>query len=357
MFVPPETASTPGEATPALGAGDQRPADPADVVRFLSSPGAYAPAPADVEVRETHMSYVFLAGDRAFKLKKPARHAAGLDYTTVERRRWACLEEVRLNRRLARDVYLGVVRLAVDDAGRLGLGGAGRTVDWLVEMRRLPDAAMLDRAIAEGRADPRTLEPAARLLAGFYRDATPVGDIVDPCTQLLMDLDQDLRELRRLDHGLPAPAVARVGDALSRAIERDRALIERRAREGHLVEGHGDLRPEHIALAPRPVVIDCLEFNRRLRILDPVDELGYLALECERLGDPRAGAVFLDVYRDATGDRPPPRLIALHQGRRALLRAKLALWHPRDARGGSDRWAARARHYLDLAADRAGRLG
>ena len=124
----------------------------------------------------------------------------------------------------------------------------------------------------------------------------------------------------------------------------------RRAQQARLVEGHGDLRPEHICLIAEPVVIDCLEFNRDLRILDPLDELAYLALECERLGAPALGARVLNYYIDVSGDRSEADLMRFYTVYRACLRATLAIWHTDDDTvDDHDKWRTRARDYLELA--------
>ncbi len=129
------------DADPGLGAK----------VAFLSRPGSYPEPTARVDTIETHMSWVFLTDRQAWKLKKPVR-TTWLDFTTAAARRRNCEAELRLNRRLATDVYLEIVPLALDDGGRLRLGDGGGVIDWLVRMRRLPAARMLDRLIARGEA-------------------------------------------------------------------------------------------------------------------------------------------------------------------------------------------------------------
>jgi aminoglycoside phosphotransferase family enzyme len=137
-------------------------------------------------------------------------------------------------------------------------------------------------------------------------------------------------------------------------LERNAALFDRRVTEGRVVEGHGDLRPEHVCLEPKPQIIDCLEFSRRLRRLDPLDELGYLALECERLGASAIGAAILEAYRALSGDPAPARLQHAYQAYRALVRAMLAVRHLDDsAVADRAKWIARARGYVELACDHA----
>ena len=147
-----------------------------DKVSFLRTREAYDSRPPSVQVKETHMSWVFIAGNRVYKLKKPV-HFPFLDFRTLEARENNCREEVRLNRRLAPNVYLGVDSLAVDKKGQLSIGQRGEIVDWLVEMRRLPDELMLDQAILRHTIEhdgSRRLDAVADLLVGFYRASPPV---------------------------------------------------------------------------------------------------------------------------------------------------------------------------------------
>lgn len=317
-------------------------------VAFLSRPESYPERPASVEVVQTHMSCVFLTERHAYKLKKPVRFEF-LDFSTLAARRASCEEELRLNRRLAPGVYLDVVPLALGDDGYLALGGDGEVVEWLVRMRRLPARSMLDRAIREQRVTPEDVRRFTRVLADFYRRAEPVA--VDPLAYrrgYASGIAACRRELSVPDYGLPPAAAA---TALQEALERLAPCLERRASERRLVEAHGDLRPEHVCLAPEPLFIDCLEFNRDWRILDPADELSYLAMECEHAGAPWIGDVVLEEYREATGDDPAAPLLAFYRAYRAFVRAKLAAWHLRDRLEPAEqgRWIGRAQRYLELA--------
>lgn len=319
-------------------------------VGFLQDPGAYPEPTSRVERVETHMSWVFLTDTHAYKLKKPVRYDY-LDFSTPDARRFDCEEEVRLNRRLAPDVYLGTVPLVRDPAGRLRLGGEGEAADWLVRMRRLPADRMLDRLLREGRATQAEIVRLAGRLARFYA-ALPVEAIApDAYRQTLVTrIEDNLRELTSAEFGLAADDPVRIARAQHAFLADRAAWFDRRVHEGRVVEGHGDLRPEHVCLLEEPVVIDCLEFNRAFRVLDRVDEMGYLALECERLQVPEAGRWLLDAYAAASGDNPPAALIDFYQSCRASLRAKLALWHLRDdGRHPPGHWVATARAYLGLA--------
>lgn len=320
-----------------------------DTVAFLSRAAAYPERPRVVERVETHMSWVFLTDRHAYKLKKPVRWAS-LDFSTPELRRRDCEEELRLNRRLARDVYLELVPLTREPDGAFALGGRGEPVDWLVHMRRLPAERMLDRMIATG-IEEKDVRPAALLLARFFAQAPVIESSGATYRNRLVEgTREDERELCRREFELPADRVRPLAAAQLAFLDARAALFDRRVREGRIVEGHGDLRPEHICLDEPPSIIDCLEFSPALRALDPADELAFLALECERLGRPVVGRWFFDAHREVTKDEPPAELVAFHRRYRALRRARIAIWHLQspDAHDAA-KWRNRALAYLDLA--------
>ncbi len=318
-------------------------------VAFLLRPESYPERPRRVEAKETHMSWVFLTDAYAYKLKKPVRYPF-LDFSTIESRRTNCEEEIRLNRRLAPEDYLETVPLGLDASGRLCLGG-GHPVDWLVKMRRLGADRVLDQAIRANAVAQSDIRRLGAKLAAFYRraprmDLTPEayrGGVAD-------DIGLTRRTLLRRKYSLPALPVREIAAALRRYLKAHGARLDRRVREERIVEGHGDLRPEHVYLGPDPVVTDCLEFNRALRIVDPADELAYLAMECERDGAMLIGPWLFQAYSEASGDRPPRDLIAFYKCHRAFLRARITIAHldEPDIRE-PDKWRDRTRSYLKLA--------
>jgi aminoglycoside phosphotransferase family enzyme len=324
--------------------------DLADKVAFLERPDSYPETPRGVEAVETHLAWVFLTDRHAYKLKKPVRYPF-LDFTTLDARHADALAEVRLNQRLAPGVYLGVVPLALDRKGRLALDRGGTPVDWLVKMRRLPRTQMLDYAIAAGTVQDSALRGLADLLETFYRGAVSIPiDARGYQARFRKEVDENVHALTEPRYGLSPTLVTRIAGAQREFLDRRGALLEARTFAGLIVEGHGDLRPEHVCLAAPPVVIDCVEFNREFRILDSADELGYLAMECERLGAPWAGRALLTYYTTRSGDHPPARLIHFYQSVRATLRAKLAAWHLDDATVRyPSQWFNRAQAYLALA--------
>jgi uncharacterized protein len=316
-------------------------------VAFLSNAKSYSHGPHDVDVIETHMAWVFLCGEFAFKMKKPVRHEF-LDFTTLAARELTCREELRLNRRLAPDVYLDVVPLRLDHSGRLTFSGDGLVVEWLVKMKRLPAQRMLDAAIEHGTVQDSDIVAVAQRLIAFYRAAPSVEQSVDAVWQKLATEHERntmlLSDMRfKLDHALTKEVLRRMTQALSAV----RPLLWLRVQAGAFVEGHGDLRPEHICLISPVVIIDCLEFSRDLRLVDPFDEVAFLDLECERLGASWIGQKLLTICQSELSSAPPPQLFAFYRCARALLRARLALAHLTEPNPRLPaKWEPRARSYL-----------
>jgi aminoglycoside phosphotransferase family enzyme/predicted kinase len=339
-----------GAADPARSAGDAPElAQSARVVAFLSRPASYGGRNVHVERIETHLSWIFLTDRHAYKLKKPVL-TDFVDLRTLAARHRNATEEVRLNRRLTSNVYLGAVPVLVGTAGRFSLIEGDEIADWLVQMRRLPRERMLDQMIARGSVGGADIAAIARRLCEFHRNC-PAGGLsaTQYRDQLAADIADDRRELLRPEYGLPAELVDDVC-ARQLAVLEHAETFAARVRAGRIVECHGDLRPEHICMEAEPQIIDCLDFSRALRTQDTADEVGFLALECERLGAPGLRDTLLDAYRAHCGDSPPDELVHFYQSYRAGVRAKIAVWHLREpGMLRLDKWRNQANAYLQLA--------
>jgi aminoglycoside phosphotransferase family enzyme/predicted kinase len=298
-------SSEPGEAstvTPATAHG-------------AAGGGAMEPdAPA--ELRETHTGVVVLLGDLALKFKKPV-DVGFLDYTSLERRFEACRREVMLNRRLAPDVYRGWASI-VDSEDRV--------VEHLVVMRRLPDSARLATLVRNGGDVLVPLRQVARRIAAFHADAPPVRDpgVVD-ASWLGGLWSSAVATVREHPDVVPAGLTDDI-ERLSGEYLRGRGpLLGRRRAEGCIVDGHGDLMTEDIfCLEDGPRILDCLEFDDRLRTVDRIDDAAFLAMDLERIGAPSLGTLFLEWYREFSADTSPSSLIDHYLAYRAMVRSKVA---------------------------------
>lgn len=323
-----------------------------DAVREFLASGAAWPAEAPPDCIETSASLIFLTKTRAWKIKKPVR-LPFIDLTTAERRTWSLGEELRLNRCLAGGVYRGLVPMVRPSDGGLALGGEGEPLEWVLEMERLPEAQMLDRRLRDGPR-PRRSEVAALalVLIGFYRRAGLAA--VDGRAYHARLLREAAINAAHLEELAPRAGVALDSALLKRSramLVAARSEILARARAGRIVDGHGDLRPEHVCLTDPPVIFDRLEFDAGLRLADPHDEAQYLGLECARAGAGWVGP-FLGARLTAAGFPPPgPALMTALATYRCLTRARLALDHLQSPGARPpDRWRLQTRDYLALAA-------
>jgi aminoglycoside phosphotransferase family enzyme len=322
--------------------------DPA-TLHFLRHPNTHRSV-SGVKVIETHMSWVFLAGQVAFKLKKPLC-SDYLDFRSVDTRCRACHEELRLNRRLAPDVYLGVETISQDADGRFRFGGGGKLVDCVVRMRRLPEHVMLSTQLVQGALAPGVMEDVATCIAQFHRSLPALRPLPAAWRKVISEaIDSNAAALLSCSQCLPTSEVLSLCQLQRNFLLSHAAWIDARIHQGCMVEGHGDLRAEHVFISDTVGAIDCLEFSALLRQLDRVDEIGFLALDCERLGGEAAAKALLQHYQVIANDYPPPALLHFYQSLRAAVRARLAIVRVSEqSHRPSQAWVDRAQRWLQLA--------
>jgi aminoglycoside phosphotransferase family enzyme len=300
-------------------------------VRALQRLLAPAAGERGVETIETHFAYVFLTEQHAYKLKKPVR-IPPLILDTLEARHRSCDDELRLNRRFSPDVYLGMVALRRDRAGLLALEGEGEAMEWLVQMKRLPAALMLDRTMREWTVSEAAVGAVGRALAEFYRLQPAIRFAPRAYADRFMSqMESNYRELLAPDLQLDGAEVRELARLQQAALRWSSPEIGERVSSGRIVEGHGDLRPEHVCLTAPPRIIDCLEFSYDLRVLDACEELAYLAIECDLAGHAWVGRTVLRTYCRSQTDAISPQMFQLYRSHRAATRAKIVAWHVRDA--------------------------
>lgn len=294
----------------------------------LMLPDAYTPSARTVELAETHISWVFLADEYVYKVKKPLCFPF-LNYGTLDARRHACEEEVRLNRRLAPQTYLGILPIVRGPEGRLHVGGSGQTVEHCVQMRRLPLDQCLDKKLMRGEVRTRDVERLLDVTLPFYRSSPASVSAARFATPeaVLHNLRDNFEVLGEswVAHspGIANIAFPRIATSQLLYVHAHRELFSQRIADGHVSDGHGDLRPEHVCMLDPPVVFDCVEFSESLRIGDVVSELAFLAMELERLGHPSLATSLLDGYRRRSNDDFPATLASFYKAYRACVRAKV----------------------------------
>lgn len=307
-----------------------------DLVAAMQRPDFYPVPVPEVEHLTTHISHVFLAGPFVYKLKRNVV-LPFLDFSSVEQRRRACEEELRLNRRLAAGVYFNVLPVTRGSDGRPRLGGGGDAIDYVVWMRRLPADAMLDERLRRGTVPAGCLARLAERLATFHdqADAGPTVNAHGDPEVVLAAWNEILGTAKRFvgqclsstDHEL-------LGELGQRFVDRHAALLRRRQRESRIREGHGDLKAEHICVldAPLPgvgrlpplgpgfLIYDCVEFSRALRCGDVASEIAFLSIDLEAAGRADLADELTAHYAARTGDSTLAQVLPFYAAYRALVR-------------------------------------
>jgi len=295
------------------------------LMEAMLEPTFYPRRPSSVSHRETHISDLFFAGDLVYKVKKNVRYSF-VDYSNPARRLFFLQEELRLNRRLAPSVYLGILPISLDDYG-WQLGSDAQITEYALVMRRLPERRMLDYLLDTEQATPAMMDEVAKTLAPFHA-AAPNGRKVrvfgDPAriravwAENLADLDAFIG--RTVDARTIAAIRAFGEDFLVRNLE----LMQRRCLGGYTREVHGDLHSEHICFAPEGIQIyDCVEFSRRFRCIDVASEVAFLSMDLQARGAHEHAQRFISRYVELTRDADLATLLPFYECYRALVRAKV----------------------------------
>jgi aminoglycoside phosphotransferase family enzyme/predicted kinase len=310
----------------------------------MREPAFYPHRPSQVTHLETHISHIFLAGDLVYKIKKPVGFSF-LDFSTLQKRRYFLHEELRLNRRLAPSVYLGVLPISCWSGG-WRLGGYGHPAEYTLVMRRLPARRMLPFLLERDQATPEMMESVAEALAPFHAQAA-TGDKISSYGH-----PQALRKLWEENLADVEPFVGRFFDidALetfrdfgARFMAKHGELLLRRVRDGRIREVHGDLHCEHICFAPEGIqIFDCVEFSLALRCCDVASEVAFLLMDLEFRGAGDLGRRFLKRYLELAGDHELSLLLPFYKCHRALVRGKVTALSP-------DGLSSHAARYFDYA--------
>lgn len=322
------------------------------IMELLKEPCVYPEKPRHVEVVETHMSKVFLTDHFAYKVRKAVRYGL-FDFTTMEARFHDAIEEIRSNRRFAKDLYTGVVPVNYSPDSQVRVEGEGSVIEWMVKMRRLPADGMMDYKIKKETLTDQDVRKVGRSLAIFYKRSQPsITDGDSYIVALRREIQLNYDDLLHRDYGFLSGLVETLYKAQLAFLRNKPQIFVQRAAEGRIVDCHGDLRPEHICIEANkePVIFDCLQSYLKNRIMDAADELSFLAMECERIGAPEVGPLILETYQRITNDEPSAELLSFYKAFRACLWARLAIWRTQELKRSEwAKWICRANEYLELA--------
>ncbi len=326
------------------------------LIEQLSVPSAYPHAVASVDVVQTHISVVFLAGSFVYKVKKPVQ-LGFLDFSTLERRRHFCDEELRLNRRLAADVYLDVVPVVNTSQG-LRFEAEGDAVEWAVKMRRLPQDATLQARLARGEVSSEFLRLLASKLAAFHASAARSEHITTFARfpEVMRNTRENFAEAEfQIGTTVSQPVFDRLSALTEKSVEQNRSLID--AAPARIFPATPTATCDWItfmSFLTRPpddlIIVDCIEFNERFRFADPVSDMAFLVMDLAFHGRRDLAHQFADAYFRAAGDEAGRNLLPFYASYRSAVRAKvhgLTLREPELSETQRDRSRTRARaHWL-----------
>jgi len=295
------------------------------LVTALQNPQIYPEKPVKVDLVRTHISAIFLAGEYVYKVKKPVNFGF-LDFTTLEKRKFYCQQEVDLNRRLAGEVYLGVVEIRAHQ-GRISIGdGPGEVIDYAVKMKRLPPNCQMDQWLAKGELTPEMVEKIAAKIAHFHAQAATNPEISSfgEIQTVRGNVEENFAQTEKYVGQVFTPDLYRETIEANRLfLERQLPLFQGRILRGKIRDCHGDLHLQHICLGTEIVIFDCIEFNQRFRYSDVAADIAFLLMDLDFHGHPLLSADLAAHYLGVTEDWPLYLLLDFYKSYRAYVRAKV----------------------------------
>lgn len=331
------------------------------LIDTMKMPGFYPHHPADVELIQTHISYVFIAGDFVYKVKKPLRFDF-LDFTTLEKREFFCKEEVRLNKRLAPETYLDVVAISLDAQGNPTLQQGNNIIDYAVRMKKLPRERMLKTLLAQGLAGEDIMDKVAEKIAGFHQDAQSGRhiDVRGGIENIRHNHEENFSEtVTYINITIPEYQYRLIADYVKYFLAAHKTLFEKRIAGRKIRDCHGDLHLEHICVTEDIIIFDCIEFNERFRYADVAQDVAFLTMDLDFNGHSPCARTFLQSYVKYSGDTDMPTLLDFYRCYCAYVRGKVTSFRLKE-KGLSQRIrddiTGTARRYFDLAYTYAARL-
>lgn len=331
------------------------------MIECMSRPDFYPHRPTTVEIFQTHISFVFIAGDDVYKVKKPVNFGF-LDFTSLEKRKFYCEEELRLNRRLAPSIYLDVTPITRNEQGEFSLNGSQEVVDYAVRMKRLPQEVMLKNLLSRGDADAKVMDAVAKKIARFHQEAETGGaiDQMGSIQTIRHNHEENFAQTEKyMDVTIPAYQYRLIRDYVERFLEVNKNLLEKRVAEHKIRDCHGDLHLEHICISDEIIIFDCIEFNERFRMSDVAAEVAFLTMDLDFNGYESQAKDFANSYLQYSGDTDMQKLLNFYRCYYAYVRGKVISFRldqkeiPESERSGVRQTASK---YFDQAYSYAARL-
>ena len=298
--------------------------DTASLQKALLTPEIYPDRPKEVGFFETHISLLFFTGNRVYKVKKPVDFGF-LDFTSLEKRKYFCEQEVTLNRRLSPKIYLGVVKIT-QDGKQILLNGNGEVVEYAVEMKQIPEELLMDKLLEKGQVTSKMIEAISEKLAHFYFNAA-TSDFIKSFAKpdrVKQDTDENFAQTKKyidltISRDVYLEIQKRTNDFFKTQVE----IFYRRIAEDRIRDCHGDLRLEHIFWGDEISIFDCIEFNERFRYTDAAADMAFLAMDFDYHGREDLSKDLIQTYIKKSGDQDLMKVLNFYKCYRAYVRGKV----------------------------------
>ena len=323
------------------------------LVQALLTSESYPHRPSEIELVQTQMSFIFLTGDYVYKVKKPV-DLGYLDYTTLERRKHFCHQEVMLNRRLCPDVYLDVVAIS-EENGKFSIEGRGEAIEYAVKMRQLPQQRMMDNLLRDNQVTKEMIARVARRVAEFHQEAETSEEIsgFGDLSILVINTEENFTQTEKyIGVSIPREKYDTIKSYTQDFINNNASLFRHRVETYRIRDCHGDLHAAHVCFSNGLCIFDCIEFNDRFRYSDVASEIAFLAMDLDYHRRPDLSQHFVLAYEEVSGDREMSQLIDFYKCYRAYVRGKVEsfkLDDPHISEEEKRRVLAIASRYFELA--------
>jgi aminoglycoside phosphotransferase family enzyme len=320
--------------------------------KALLDPEIYPDLPEEVRCVETHISILFLTGTHVYKVKKPVNFGF-LDFTSLEKRKFFCEQEVILNRRLAAELYLGVVPVTADGS-RVSLEGSGEVAEYAVKMRQIPEEMLMDKLLSKKRVTAKMIEAVAKKLMNFYASAE-TGDHVNRFARperVKQDTDENFEQTGKyIGVTISGQVYEEVRNRTNGFFRTREDLFYQRIASGRIRDCHGDLRLEHIFWGDEIAIFDCIEFNERFRYTDVAADIAFLAMDLDYQGREDLGRHLIRSAVEQSGDQELLDVLDFYKCYRAYVRGKVESFRlddPHIPEEEKKKASERARKYFQL---------
>ncbi len=291
----------------------------------LKNPKFYGPHVASVELLQTHISYVALTGTFAYKVKKPVNFGF-LDFSTLDKRKYFCDEELRLNKRLCPEMYLDVLPIT-QDGNILTLDGHGTIVEYVLKMKEFPQECIMTNMLLQGKISEETIDRLITILIDFYQTQEPTQEITKhgELLSVKQNIDENFDQTKpMIDITVPKQTFWYIKDEVAKFFERKKDVFGRRMKDGKIYDCHGDLHSGNIVVSGETIhIFDCIEFNDRFRFCDVASDIGFLAMDLDYQNYPYLSSYFIEKYVEQNRDPDVYSLLNFYKSYRAFVRGKV----------------------------------